>query len=66
MAEPGLKARALVDSGDVSLLELWTMYWGQGGGAGPLELDAFIHGVPLLDDFDVSILGWALEPLTSR
>ena len=63
MTDAGLEARALVDSGAVSLIDLWALYWGEGGRACPLELDAFIHGIPLLEDFDVSILGWALEPL---
>lgn len=63
LADPGLEARILLDSGDVTLLELWALYWGQGGRVDPTELDAFIYGVPLLEDFEVRILGWALEPL---
>jgi hypothetical protein len=63
LADPGLEARTLLASGDVSLIQLWVLYWGQGGRVGPTELDAFIYGVPLLEDFDVSILGWALESL---
>lgn len=62
-ADAGLEARTLLDSGDISLLELWALYWGQGGRVGPTELDAFIYGIPLLEDIDVSILSWALEPL---
>jgi hypothetical protein len=65
MRNPALTACALVDSGELTLVELWAMYWGEGGRADPMELDAFIHGVPLLDGFEVNILQWALEPLMS-
>ncbi len=62
---PQQQAKALLASGDLCLLELWFLYWGQGGNAGPLELDAFIHGIPLLAQNDTAILGWALEMLPS-
>lgn len=63
LADPALEARILVDSGALSLFELWLHFWGEGGQVGEMELDAFIHGIPMLQDFDVTILGWALEPL---
>lgn len=53
----------LVENGEVSLLHLWLLYWGEGGNAGEVELEAYIHGIPLLDGFEEEILGWALEPL---
>ncbi|MDQ0769325.1 hypothetical protein QF031_002074 [Pseudarthrobacter defluvii] len=59
------EACSLLEAGDVSLLHLWLLYWGQGGNADLTELDAFIHGVPLLDDMDAAILGWALEALSA-
>lgn len=30
----------------------------KGGNAGVMELDAFIQGIPLLQEFDGQILGW--------
>jgi hypothetical protein len=60
------EARQLLESGDVSLLRLWILYWGQGGNADEVELDAYIHGIPLLGQFEAEILGWAMEPLLTR
>jgi hypothetical protein len=60
---PQQEARKLLCSGDISLLRLWVLYWGQGGNADEMSLDAFIHGIPLLDGDEAQILGWALEPL---
>jgi hypothetical protein len=63
---PQQEARYLLESGDVSLLQLWLLYWGQGGRADEVELDAFLYGIPLLDCDEAQILGWALEPLLGR
>ncbi|MFC8525357.1 hypothetical protein [Pseudarthrobacter sp. NPDC057230] len=63
---PRQKAQSLIDTAVVSLFELWMKYWGEGGRGGEMELDAFIRGVPLLDDFDEVILGWALEELITQ
>ena len=60
---PRQEARGLLESGELSLLHLWVLYWGEGGRAGEVELEAFIHGIPLLDGTEEQILGWAIEPL---
>lgn len=62
-SDPLQEARKLLKTGEVCLLHLWILYWGQGGTASEMELDAFIHGIPLLDSHEAEILGWALEPL---
>jgi len=64
-SDPRQEARGLLESGEVCLLHLWILYWGQGGSADEMELDAFISGIPLLNSTEVAILGWALEPLLS-
>ncbi|MEW1808392.1 hypothetical protein [Pseudarthrobacter sp. NPDC080039] len=61
---PRSRARSLIDADDVSLFDLWLGYWAEGGQGGEMELDAFIRGIPLLDDFDEVILGWAVEQLS--
>ncbi|MBT2515449.1 hypothetical protein [Arthrobacter sp. ISL-30] len=63
--DPRQVALSLVETGDVSLFRLWLHYWRQGGNACEMELDAFIHGVPLLDAVEADILSWALEVLSS-
>lgn len=60
------QARHLLESGAVSLSHLWILYWSQGGSAEEVELDAFIHGIPLFGDTEARILGWAMEPLLTR
>lgn len=62
---PRQEARSLIDTEAVSLFELWLKYWAEGGRGDETELDAFIYGVPVLDDFDEVILGWAVEDLSA-
>ncbi|MDQ0923812.1 hypothetical protein QF038_002320 [Pseudarthrobacter sp. W1I19] len=66
MKEPDLRAavRSLIDAGRLSVMELWLQYWALGGNAGILELDAFIHNVPLLGGVEVQVLADALKDLT--
>jgi hypothetical protein len=42
---------------------LWVLYWGNGGDAKQWELDAFMHDIPFLEDYDMNFLRWALEDL---
>lgn len=63
---PRHEAQFLIGADAVSLFDLWLKYWGEGGQGDELELDAFIHGVALLDDFDEVILGWAVDAFYFR
>lgn len=62
-ADPRPTAVSLIDSGHVSIEELARRYQALGGRADVLELDAFIHDVPLLAGLDVEILRLALTQL---
>lgn len=68
MKEPdiGAAARTLIEAGRLSVMELWLQYWALGGNAGILELDAFIHNVPMLRDVEVQVLAEALDDLTEE
>lgn len=44
---------------------LWLRYWANGGSGQEWELDAFIHGLPVLEEYDLKLLGWAIEDLTA-
>ena len=63
---PRQEARSLIDAEAVSLFDLWVKYYAEGGRGDEMELDAFIHGLPLLDDFEEVVLGWAVEDLSAR
>lgn len=61
--EPRLLARSLIESGSFSILGIWIQYWALGGSADTVELEAFIHGIPLLKGVEVDVLAAALEEL---
>lgn len=62
-ADPRPTALSLVDAGDLPVEDLWERYRARGGKAGVLELDAFIHDIPLLNGLEVEILRLTLNEL---
>ena len=55
------RARYLVATRELSLDEIWLVYFSVGGTAGFLELEAFIYGVELLSPLDLLLLECALD-----
>lgn len=65
MEDPRCAAGELLATPGAELWLLWLWYWANGGGGQEWELDAFIHGLPVLEEYDVKILHWALEDLSA-
>jgi hypothetical protein len=61
--DPRPAARSLIESGDFCIEDLWLQYRARGGNAGVLELDAFIHDIPLLNGLEVEVLRMTLNEL---
>ncbi|WP_461172227.1 hypothetical protein M1D93_14660 [Arthrobacter sp. Z1-9] len=61
MQDPRPQAQALVRDDHSSLCLLWVWYRGNGGEARLEEFDAYVHGLVVLDAFDLKILTWAME-----
>lgn len=59
--DPRLLARELLEHRKLSVMELWLYYWGNGGNAGEMEFDAFIHGIEGLAPVDLAVLASALD-----
>lgn len=64
--DPRLAARALIESGGPTIPQIWLKYWALGGTADVMELDAFIHGIPLLKGLEVELLTLALKELSTE
>lgn len=64
-SDPRPAALTLIESGDLSVEDLWHQYRSNGGRADASELEAFIHDIPLLNGVEVEILGEALNQLRS-
>ena len=63
--DPHLAARSLIESGGTTIMQIWLHYVAVGGTADVVELDAFIHGIPLLKGLEVQLLAVALKELQS-
>lgn len=66
MTEPdvGAIARAIIDAGHFTVMELWLQYWALGGNADILEVDAFVRDIPMLKGVEVDVLTEALNDLS--
>lgn len=62
--DPRPTALHLLEAGELSIEDLWLEYRSRGGNAGVLELDAFIHDIPLLNGLEVEVLRVTLKELT--
>jgi hypothetical protein len=47
----------------VALIDVWILYWNNGGRCHPVEFDAIIHGALPGAWFDTEALGFALDEL---
>ncbi|MCU1565335.1 MAG: hypothetical protein JWQ56_272 [Pseudarthrobacter sp.] len=65
MEDPRCAAKELLATPGVELWLLWLRYWANGGSGQEWELDAFIHGLPVLEEYDLKLLGWAIEDLNA-
>lgn len=63
MYEPRQLARRLQEANTITLERLWIRYWGEGGNAGPLELDAYVHEALRAHPFELVLMTWAMEGL---
>lgn len=61
--DPRPAALHLLETGELSIEDLWLQYKSRGGSADVLELDAFIHDVPLLHGLEVEVLRVTLKEL---
>jgi hypothetical protein len=62
-SNPRPTALTLIESGHLSVEDLWHQYRAMGGKADALELDAYIHDIPLLHGLEVEILRVTLTQL---
>jgi hypothetical protein len=65
MEDPRCAAKELLATPGVELWLLWLRYWANGGSGQEWELDAFIPGLPVLEEYDLKLLGWAVEDLSA-
>ncbi|MEV7664006.1 hypothetical protein [Paenarthrobacter sp. NPDC089316] len=47
----------------MTIERLWMSYWAEGGSAGLLELDAYVHEALRPPAFELKLIGWATEEL---
>lgn len=62
-SDPRRAALTLIESGGLSVEDLWHQYRIRGGKADAWELDAFIHDVPIMNGMEVEILRVCLNQL---
>lgn len=65
-SDPRPTALHLLETGQLSIEGLWLKYAARGGSADILELDAFIHDIPLLHGLEVEVLRVTLKELSKR
>ncbi|WP_369745661.1 hypothetical protein [Paenarthrobacter sp. AMU7] len=63
MPDPRERARDLLEQDSITLERLWIKYWGEGGTADPLELDAYVHEALRPHPFELALIAWAMEDL---
>ena len=63
MKDPRRSARNLLRRDTVTIERLWMSYWAEGGSAGLLELDAYVHEALRPPAFELKLIGWATEEL---
>jgi hypothetical protein len=55
--------RILLQGKSVALIDVWILYWNNGGRCHPFEFDAIIHDALPATWFDAEPLGFALDEL---
>ncbi|NQD89567.1 hypothetical protein HP499_17425 [Paenarthrobacter sp. CM16] len=56
-------AKALVADNTITLDELWTQWWVNGGWAGQNDFGIYLGAPAWFDSFDLYVLAWALTDL---
>ncbi|YCK79746.1 hypothetical protein M1D89_01575 (plasmid) [Arthrobacter sp. D3-18] len=56
-------AKALISDKTITLDELWTQWWANGGWAGPNDFGIYLGAPAWSDSFDLHVLAWALIDL---
>jgi hypothetical protein len=57
--------RVIAESG-MNLDKLWMCYFGIGGMAGPLEIEAYLHGLMPLDDHQHAVLAYSVNEILNN
>jgi hypothetical protein len=65
LEDPRLTALNFIRQDKNYLDELWLKYWAQGGSAGSVEFEAYLHGLTQRDSYDLQILRWAIDDISS-
>lgn len=65
MEDPRLAALNLIGQDKNYLDDLWLKYWAQGGSAGSIEFEAYLHRLTPPDSFDLQILRWAIDEIAA-
>ncbi|MDR6685405.1 hypothetical protein J2Y41_000958 [Arthrobacter sp. 1088] len=63
MHDPRQNAQHILDQNAITLERLWITYWGEGGIASILELDAYVHEALRPHPFELDLIFWAIEEL---
>lgn len=63
MHDPRQRARDLLEQDNITLEQLWLKYWGEGGNAQPMELDAYVQEALRPHPFELTLLAWAMDDL---
>lgn len=64
MEDPRRTARELLQRKHLGVIDLWILYWNDGGRSHPFEFDGFIHDVLPASWFDLEALAGAVEKLS--
>jgi len=63
-ADPRMLAAARFQDGNLSLPQVWAHYFGIGGNADELALDAYLHGMMDLSPLQADLLHIAIREIT--
>ncbi|MDJ1114250.1 hypothetical protein [Microbacterium dauci] len=66
MEEIRRRTRSLLTEGSITPDDLWIAFYAVGGTAGPLELEAYVHGLMQISMIDAELLSDALLELQER
>ncbi|YCK79769.1 hypothetical protein M1D89_01700 (plasmid) [Arthrobacter sp. D3-18] len=63
MQHPHRTAKALIADNTITVDELWTQWWANGGWAGPNDFGIYLNAHAWSDAFDLEVLAAALDDL---
>jgi hypothetical protein len=59
--DPSKRFREAFEAADLTVDELWLRYFGLGGSAGRMEVDAYVNGAMALQPFEHDMLAHAIN-----